>query len=464
MTRSLKSRLALWNLLIIACALALFAALLYAWLARTLYRHHDGDLLEEGQRLTQALSLSAAPLETLAKLDEGDPAGPLLIARDSGGRVLFRSIKLAANEPDVGAHTVLAHAAMQGATGVEFFTVRHERGPVRFICLPLVTPAGSYLQLGRSIGDVDALLDVVIVASIGLVPLVILLTSFGGFAIARRALAPIEHISSTLESIQATDLSRRVDPHARDAEVTRLSSSINHLLDRLQTSFGSMGEFTAEVSHQLQTPLTVMRGAIDMAREGADDDADYRQTLGELREEVDALTATVQDLRDYALADADSGSSRSGPVDISRVFEEAADLVRALAEAREIGCDATIAPGLMVWGNAVRLRQVLLNVGENAVQFTAPGGHISVDAMLARGNVRLSVSDTGAGIPSEALPRVFDRHFRVPGSTAISGTGLGLAIVKRIVDAHGGQVSVQSTVGVGTTVVVTLPLASPHAT
>lgn len=459
MARTLRARLTLWNLLIVASALALFAALLYVWLARTLYRHHDEDLEDDARRVAATLSGSSDPIGTLTEMDAADTAGPPLIVRGSDGGMLFRSTRLAEIEPDVGTHTVLMHAATQGATTAQFFTVDLGRGPVRFICVPLTHPAGSYLQVGRSLGDVDVLLRVVAVASTVLIPLVILLTSFGGLAIAKRALAPIDHVAATLESIQATDLSRRVDSHTRDGEITRLSSSINRLLDRLQASFTSMKEFTAEVSHQLQTPLTVMRGSIDIARDDGRDANHYRATLSELGDEVDALTATLQDLRDYALADADSAGSKSEAVDVSRVFDEAAELIRALAEAHDIRCEIDIAPGLIVWGNAVRLRQVLLNLGENAVQFTTSEGRIRVEAILEGRDVILKVFDSGAGIPADALPHVFERRFRVQRSGFSSGSGLGLALVKRIVEAHGGRVSVQSTVGVGTSALVVLPSA-----
>jgi signal transduction histidine kinase len=460
MSRTLKARLTAWNLAIIAGALALFAGLLYVWLSNTLYRHHDEDLVQDAQRLADALNASERPLVLLAGMDAEDRTAPLLMVRSSDGQIQFRSSRLAATAPDVGAHTVLVHAAMRGATTTEFFTIRLARGPVRFICVPLARPAGAYLQLGRSLGDVDYLLRVVVIASAVLVPLVIVITSFGGLVVARRALKPIDHIASSLQSIQATDLSRRVDPHSRDAEVVRLTSSINRLLDRLQTSFASMREFTADVSHQLQTPLTVMKGNIDVARQAANGDGIKTGVLDELGDDVDALAATLQDLRDYALADADSASQRSEPVDVTTVFEEAADVIRALAEAHDVKCNITIERRLMVWGNAVRLRQVLLNLGENAVQFSAPSGCLRIAAIADGSQVLLTVQDGGEGIAPDALPHVFERRFHVRKPGQENGSGLGLAIVKRIVDAHGGRVDIESAVGHGTTVTVSLPAAA----
>lgn len=304
------------------------------------------------------------------------------------------------------------------------------------------------------------MLEAVTLASAVLIPIVIILTSFGGFLIAKRALKPIDTIATALESIQATDLSRRVDPHAPDVEVKRLTSSVNQLLDRLSTSFSSMKEFTADVSHQLQTPLTVMKGTIEAARRSQT--PDKQAALNALSDEVDALTATLQDLRDLALAEADSAVLREGPVSVSEVFSEAGELVEALAEAHGVSCETSIEPGLNVWGSAVRLRQLILNLGENAVKFTPPGGRIRIAATRTQGQIVATVSDTGAGIAADLLPHVFDRYVHGRGTGAQTGSGLGLAIVKRIVDAHGGKVVIQSEAGAGTTALITLPLA--HST
>lgn len=456
MIRTLKARTTFWNVLVIASALSLFAVLLYAWLANTLYGHHDGDLREEARRVLASVSSTTDPIAALQALDKEGAVAPYLMVRDTHGNVVFRSERLAKAEPELGAHEVLTHAATSGLTVEQFFTVHLARGPVRFTCVPLATPSDTYLQLGRPLGDVGMMLEVVKIASLVLIPIVIAITSFGGFLIARRALRPVDVIATALESIQATDLSRRIDPHAPDKEVARLTSAINQLLDRLGTSFTTMREFTADVSHQLQTPLTVMKGTIESARDGMPEDR--AKALNAVSDEVNALTATLQDLRDLALADADSGS-RVAPVMVSDVFKEAGELVSALAEAHGVTCETAIEPGLRVWGNPVRLRQLLLNLGENAVEFTPAGGRIKIEATGHNGKVVASVSDTGAGISPELLPRVFDRHVHGQTAGAKARSGLGLAIVKRIVDAHGGNVTIQSTPGAGTTALVTLPLA-----
>lgn len=459
MIATLKARTTLWNVLVVASALGLFATLLYAWLAQTLYAHHDGDLQEEARRVVAALSSTADPIAALQSLDHQGAVAPFLMVRDAHGQMVFRSERLAKVEPDIGAHEVLTHAAASGATNEQFFTVQLARGPVRFTCVPLTRPNGTYLQLGRALGDVGRLLEVVAVASAVLIPIVIVVTSFGGFLIAKRALRPIDTIATALESIQTTDLSRRVDLHAPDLEVRRLTASVNQLLDRLNTSFNTMKEFTADVSHQLQTPLTIMKGTIESARESQS--VDSQPVFATLSDEVNALSATLQDLRDLALADADSAGSRGGPVSVSEVFAEAGELVGALAEAHGVSCHTSIEPGLKVWGNAVRLRQLMLNLGENAVEFTPPGGTIRIEAARNQDVIIVTVSDTGTGISADLLPHVFDRHVHGRSQHSRAGSGLGLAIVKRIVDAHGGNVVITSQPGAGTTASITLPLANP---
>ena len=455
MIASLRARTTFWNVLVIASALSLFAVLLYAWLARTLYSHHDGDLQEDARRVVAAVSATADPIASLEALEQQGAVAPYVMLRDSHGQMLFRSERLAKVEPDIGAHEVLTHAAMTGATYPQFFTVQLARGPVRFTCVPLPRPDGTYLQLGRPLGDVGMMLEAVTLASAVLIPIVIVITSFGGFLIAKRALKPLDTIATALESIQATDLSRRVNPHAPDIEVKRLTSSVNQLLDRLGTSFSTMKEFTADVSHQLQTPLTVMKGTIESARHSSE----KQVALDALSAEVNALTATLQDLRDLALADVDS-ASREGPVSVSEVFAEAGELVGALAESHGVSCETAIEPGLNAWGSSVRLRQLILNLGENAVKFTPPGGRIRISASRNQGQIVATVSDTGSGISADLLPHVFDRHVHGQSASASNGSGLGLAIVKRIVDAHGGKVVIESKAGAGTTALITLPIAS----
>jgi two-component system OmpR family sensor kinase len=455
--QTLRARLTWWNLLIVTVALTMFAVLLYVWLARTMYQHHDADLAADRDTLARLLAGTTDPLTALQAIDAIDTRGPILVLRDREGVVTYRSRQFERSDLTAGAQQALAHARATDAEPA-YFTVRAPNGSVRFICFPLGDPAAAYLQIGRRLGEVEELLHKVAIASAVLVPLVIVLTSFGSLAVARRALMPIDQIGSTLESIQATDLSQRVQTITTDSELTRLSSSINRLLDRLQASFTAMRAYTSEVSHQLKTPLTVMKTAVQAAiRDGRPERV--RQTLEELSRDIDALTATISDLRNYALADADSAPSGSDPINVSDVFMEAAEIIRALAEAREITCEISIEAGLRARANPVRLRQVVLNLGENAVQFTPRGGNIHIALRRDHEHVVLEIADTGSGIRPADMPHVFEQNFRARRVDGCRGSGLGLAIAKRIVEAHSGEITLTSAYGRGTRVLVNLPLS-----
>ena len=272
---------------------------------------------------------------------------------------------------------------------------------------------------------------------------------------ARRALSPMRSITSTLEEIQATDLARRVEVHATDAEVSELVGTLNHLLDRLQRAFESLRQFAGDVSHQIQTPLTIMKSTVESAL-GSAHQANDRALLESLVEEVDELSAIVVDLQAFALADAPVRSATQ--VDLSHLVAEAADIIAALGELRGVTVTAHVEPEVMVRGDALRLKHVVLNLGDNAVKYTPDGGDVTIRLRAAAREALLDITDTGVGISPEHLPRLFDRLFRADAANrSAAGTGLGLAIAKRILDVHRGTIDVQSQAGLGSTFTVRLP-------
>jgi signal transduction histidine kinase len=393
-------------------------------------------------------------------LDRARGGDALILILDEAGGIRYRSAALRAGEPALAGHEVLVHAATIGATRPQFFTAALESaGTVRFICVPLPNPGGLYLQVGQPIGEVGETLRFFTAASLTLLPLVLAMTGIGGLLIAGRALAPMERIRATVEAIQAEDLSRRIDVHPREAELGQLVGTLNRLLDRLQRAFASLREFAGDASHQLQTPLTVMKGSIDVALSAPRDATAYRALLAQVAQEADTMAAILKDLRTLSLADAPA--ARWGhPIDLSEVVSEAGDLIVALGESSGVTVTLSIEKGLHVRGDGVRLQQVALNLGENAVKYTAPGGAVTVGLARDWPHAVLTVVDTGAGIDDADLPYIFDRFYRSRNDArGTEGTGLGLAIARRIVDAHGGQIEVQSRRGAGARFTVRLPLA-----
>ena len=457
LAETLRARLTLWYIFALTIALTAFALLLYAWLGRTLYRHHDGELRANGERIARLLTnVALNDGDVAAALKTIDSPPRMLMVRDNHGNLIYRSPFLQIAEPTIGQHEALVHAAAHAPRDPEYFTVTLERtGAVRFICAPVERTPSAYVQVGNALGDVPATMRAVAIASLVLVPLVLLLTSVGGWMIAGRALAPISSIDATLRAIEATDLSRRVDVHAGDRELRGLVGTINGLLARLERAFHDLRDFTADASHQLKTPLTVMKTTIEMARNGGT----QPQVLDDLEEEINDLSTVVADLQALSLADADAHLAHRTTVDFSALCVDAAEILQALGEGRSISVDTDIEPGVSVTGDPSTLKQMVLNLGDNGVRYTAPGGKVSL-VLRRNGNAAiLDVSDSGPGIPPEDLPRIFDRFYR--GRTSANetrGTGLGLAIAKRIVEVHDGEIVVHSQRGQGTTFTVRVPM------
>jgi len=435
-----------------------FAASCYAVLSWNLYRHHDDELADQAASLVATLSTNTlTPADIREALSTAANGSRFVMIRDDRGALVYRDSALASAEPDIGQHKALVHAATAGSRVATFFTVALARsGDVRFICLPL-RQAGVYLQVGDPLGDVRATLRNVTIMALPLIPAVLLLSTLGGRMIVTRALAPLDSVTATLENIQATDLSRRVEVHPTDRELGALVATLNQLLDRLQHSFESLREFAGDVSHQVLTPLTVIKAVLD-TEVRAPSHVDDTVWLQSLTEEVEAIRAIVVSLQ--SLARADEPVRDAAVVDLSDAVQEAIDIVAALGELRDVQVESDVAPHVAVRGDVTRLRQVVLNLGDNAVKYTPAGGKVTIRLEAPPGKALVRVTDTGIGISAEHQPLVFDRLFRTEAADhRAPGTGLGLAIVKRIVEAHGGTIEVHSRVGEGSTFTVTLPRA-----
>jgi signal transduction histidine kinase len=300
----------------------------------------------------------------------------------------------------------------------------------------------------------------------------VLLSAMMGALLARRTLRPIDSITQTAVQItRADDLSRRIPHLGPPDEVGRLAGAFNEMLERLERIFRAQRRFAADVSHELRTPLTTIRGNVDLLRRmGGADSA----SLNAIQNETDRMIRLVNDLLLLARADAGRLPIANEPVQIDAVLAEIAHQARVLAGDRlrvEMECvGIEDEESLIVWGDNDRLKQLLLNLVDNAVNHTLDGGCVSLRLSRTDNWVRLTVTDSGTGIPPEDLPHIFDRFYRTeksrwrrPASSTASlgvGAGLGLSIARWIAQAHGGRIEVQSQLGEGSAFHVWLPLTA----
>jgi heavy metal sensor kinase len=268
-------------------------------------------------------------------------------------------------------------------------------------------------------------------------------------------------MAQTAREIEETDLSRRIEVRSRD-ELGRLGRTINAMLDRLERAFARQRQFTADASHELRTPLSVIEAEATLALRRERAAEDYQKALETIAEEAAGMNRLIDQLLSLARSDEGKGRLVREPVDLSELASEVVAGMNPLAEERRVSLEWERAEGVVVDGDRTQLRRLIANLVDNGIRYTEAGGRVTVSVTRDGRRARLTVRDTGIGIPPEHLPHVFERFYRVhrARSREDGGTGLGLALCKAIADAHYGTIDVESQVGVGTTFVVWLPLPS----
>ena len=343
----------------------------------------------------------------------------------------------------------------------------HE-GPMRVLTAPILDgqKVAGVLQIGLSLEDVGDTMRALAKALLVIAPAIVLLAGIVGFFLASRALRPIDRITRAAQQISADNFNRRLDLRGPNDEIGRLARTFDAMITRLQLAFEQQRRFTADASHELRTPLTAIIGQIDVALTQPRPAERYRDTLASVREQAQRLARLTSDMLFLARSDAEPRRLIREPLDLSQLLPAVLAQLEPLAQAREQRMSAQIASPLLIDGNEDDLIRLFLNLLDNAIRYTPPGGSIQVIAEAAAGMpcaIRVQVRDSGAGIAAEHLPHLFDRFFRVDRgrNRATGGTGLGLSIAQTIAQAHGGQLLAESAPGQGSTFTAVLPCAAP---
>jgi heavy metal sensor kinase len=298
-------------------------------------------------------------------------------------------------------------------------------------------------------------------------PIAVVLAGFGGYALARKALAPIESMTTQAKTISAERLSDRLSIENSQDELGKLGAVFNDMLGRLQAAFDQLRRFTADASHELRTPLTAIRSVGEVALQDQRSPAEYRDVIGSMLEEVDRLTRLAESLLALSRADAGHIQLQREEIPLLRIAEEASSVVEVLAEEKRQQIDIAGDANLLVSVDRLILRQAIVNLLDNAIKYSPPGSQILVRVQSGGDNkVFLDVVDQGPGIPGEHQPYVFDRFFRVDRARTREwgGAGLGLSITRWAIEAHGGGITLESEEGHGSTFRISLPLAKYSTT
>ena len=317
------------------------------------------------------------------------------------------------------------------------------------------------VEVGVSTERTESTLSQVLLLLIIGLPIAVGIAVTGGFVLVRRALKPVDGIARKAEEITQLNLSERLPVMRSGDELERLSISLNLMISRLEDAIQTSKRFVADASHELRTPLTVLRGELESLAQDAQLRAETRESLGSMLEEVDRLAEIVESLLALSKLDAGDTSAERVKFDLGELVTTTAEQMSLLAEDKNITVTCEAAQQVMVEGDRARMKQVVVNLLDNAIKYTPNGGRVLLGISRTAHEAILEVADNGMGIPADALAHLFKRFFRVDDSRSRNqgGAGLGLSIVKSICNAHGAAVEVTSTPGEGSRFRVRQPLA-----
>jgi heavy metal sensor kinase len=343
-----------------------------------------------------------------------------------------------------------------------FETMRMADGAARILTLPIVRGGRvvELVQVGMSLEGSQRTLSRYLTVLMVLVPLAVGLAAVGGALVARRALRSVDTMSLTARRITAEDLTQRIPLRGTGDEIDRLAQTLNAMLGRLEEAFAEVRRFAADAAHELRTPLTALRGEIEVALRGERSPAEYRRVVHSGLEEAERLSHLAEDLLLLSRFSVTVSAPRQR-IELEPLVMDALDAGTQLAHRRGVSIASTgLAPAAVV-GDVAALRRALLNLVDNAVKYTPAGGKVEVALVHEGRTAAIVVRDSGIGIAPGDVERIFQPFVRLDAARegTESGAGLGLAITRSIVQAHGGDLTVDSAPGGGSTFTIRLPLA-----
>jgi heavy metal sensor kinase len=468
MTRlfSIRARLTAWYVAVLAVATITVATGSWWLFRRSAITAADNSLavrLQSVQHFVQSMEHELGPNEVLdefreyGQLTAGDS---LLEVIDAAGTVLC--------QPSVPGWSDLK--IRPGEIGNPRFADKSVAGrPFRVVGATLEINARRYaVTAAIPMGPIDAALARFRWLLVLAMPLVVLLTAVGGWWISGRALVPVDRMTRSVQAISLRNLDRRLEVPAAEDELRRLAVTFNDMLTRLQTAVADMVRFTAEASHELKTPVSLVRATAEVTLSRERPAHEYRQALSDILDQSERMSALVNDLLALARVDAGVEPPTATLVDLSAVARDVSRDVQTSMDRRSLTFDKALTPGAVVRGSAESFRRVMLILLENAVKYTPERGCVGLRVATmpsktagAADTCVVEVTDNGVGIEPSERSRVFDRFYRGAAARQQSdGSGLGLSIARAVIERHGGTVALESGPdGRGTRITVLLPQA-----
>lgn len=459
--KSIGFRLAAWYFAVFACGLALFSIAAWFAMRASIYHATDDELRDRVRGVQQFMDNQTSSLSVPEIRDEFrehsvlGPGGDLFQVCDQAGQWLYRSVPLE--------NANVAIALPKSLPGPLFKDVQIDRHWLRFYSQRITVNGKPYtVQVASLMNEAYEAIERFRLILLFAAPLLLIASSAGGYWLSARALAPVDDISQAAQRIRIENLDDRLAVPSTGDQLQRLSETLNAMLSRLASSVRRMKQFTADASHELRAPISLIRTTAEVAVQKRDRPAaDYLQALDEVLEEAERTSQVVDSLMLLARTDSGNELFETTTADFTVIVRGAAEQGEKLVRNRGLKFSVDVLEGpVWVEADADALRRALLILIDNASRYTPSGGSVSVNCQLHNDVAAVSVSDTGIGIAKEDVAHIFDRFWRADKarSRAQGGAGLGLSIAKWIVDMHQGSIEVESEPGQGSTFRMGVPL------
>lgn len=459
---SLKGRLFFWSLLITSSLLIILGYVLHFEIKKAVYHSVEHTLHSKVQILKGLMHEEHGAIELeLAEVVAGEYSVPR-----SGHyyKVLLQNEVFAASPSLVDENFDLEAGELKSSNDQLNEKVFLSTGPanepvmaVRHDFTIFTRPATVYAaqSLEESISVINTFKRVLLLA----IPAAVGALSLIGLWMTRKSMKPLERFSSAIEKITHKTMHERIPPELQVSEVKNIAGSFNDMLDRLESAFEAEKRLVADASHELKTPLSVIKAQCDVLLQDDDTDAGYAQALSRIRTASNSMNRLIEDM--LSLARLDSGVLSAADfttVSLDKCIDNAIKFTEFSAAQRKVEIKKNISEDIKVTGNRDLLSEVFKNIIDNAVKYNRPGGIVEITAVRNSDAAEVTVKDTGDGVMEKDLNRIFDRFYRADTSRGREGTGLGLSIAKAIMETHGGCIKVISKPGRGSSFVLTLPL------
>jgi heavy metal sensor kinase len=465
----IRLRLTLWYSALLFLILTTFSITVYISLGRSLFVSLDHQLQREAAEV-----LGNLKFENSDSSDKVTDEVEIELEYSPGEGIFWRILDTRGN-PLVGSGH-LEDIAFSHTNSIETGYIQlqniilADRTPIRLYTVPFAieNEGAGILQIAESYAHIQEVQSQLILLFVIVIPLTLVAASAGGWFLAANALDSIDRITRTVQQINADDLNQRLNFKLPDDEVGRLAATFDDMLSRLEAAFERQKRFIADASHEMRTPLAILKGDVEVALNRPRQVEEYQKTLEMVNETTDRLIALVQEL--FLLARADNNQL---PLQVERfnlveLLTGEINNLKSQAYKKNIMIALEMPVELPITADPAKLRRLFINLIDNAIKYSNPGGEINISATVRGEQACVAIADTGSGISADHLPHLFDRFYRVDkarsrhmSSANGSGFGLGLSIAQWLVQAHRGRIEVTSRVGYGSTFTVWLPLEPP---